>query len=423
MRDSEPLPAIVVGLEHPRAVAVINSLGQMGVPVIGIDRKPPRRAGASRFLSKSHVATSREQVIELLLALGERGGVLIPTTDEYIIIVAQNWERLSERFRLSIPRWEVVEPLMDLAASYALAESVGLRTPRTFRPRDREELEAIVASLDLSERQYLLRTPAATVPADTRWSRYTRSAGADAGTMLERCQEIHGRLGAYPTIIEAVPLDSEQCIGVHLVADAEHETRVAYCLKRLTVVEHSRGRGFVHPYELGTHVFCTSVRDEEALDAARRFVRKAGYVGLIAVEFRRDPRDGALVFVKADVCLPRELNLGAALGIDAPAALYRTLTEAPQATRLSHREGVSWFWPSEYLSTLWANRSDGPVRRELLGLLRQLLRVRTMAYWNSSDPKPFLVDTGLWLKVALGWSVRQAPAKVWAVLRKAAPRA
>ena len=63
-------------------------------------------------------------------------------------------------------------------------------------------------------------------------------------------------------------------------------------MKRLRLFTYSRG-GFVHPYELGANVYCESVHDDEAIDAATRLVRATGYVGVITIEFRRDPRPAA----------------------------------------------------------------------------------------------------------------------------------
>lgn len=401
--------AVILGLDHPRALAVVSSLGEIGVPVVGVDHRPYPRASSSRYLKKTHrISADPAEALTFLVSLGERGGgVLIPTTDDYVILVSKNAELLARHFVLAVPAWDVVEPLMDLTKCYARGRECGLKTPNILKPRNEAELRAIVADLDIERHAYLLRTPAASVPADTRTNRFTKAAGTDAQSILDNCLEIYSRLGDFPIIAEAVRGDANQCIGVQVVANADHEAVVAYCIRRLTLDAYSRARGFVHPYELGAPAFCESIRDDEAIEAAKRFVHHAHYVGAIAVEFRRDPDDGRLVLIKADVCLARELSISRAIGLDAPVALYRTLTGGPLATSQSYAQGVSWLWLTAYLSTLWRQRSNRSVLRELLSVTRRFHRIGAMAYWSPRDPMPFLADVVAWLKHAVPRGLRQ----------------
>ena len=54
-RESSPRArprAVVLGLEHPRAVAVVRSLGRRGIPVVGVERDPTARGRGSRYVSQ-----------------------------------------------------------------------------------------------------------------------------------------------------------------------------------------------------------------------------------------------------------------------------------------------------------------------------------------------------------------------------------
>lgn len=88
-------------------------------------------------------------------------------------------------------------------------------------------------------------------------------------------------------------------------------------------------------------------------------------------------------------------------------ALYRTLTGGPLATSQSYAQGVSWLWLTAYLSTLWRQRSNRSVLRELLSVTRRFHRIRAMAYWSPRDPMPFLADVLAWLKHAVPRGLRQ----------------
>jgi hypothetical protein len=42
----------VLGIEHPRGIAVVRSLGRRGIPVVGVERDPQARGRGSRYLQQ-----------------------------------------------------------------------------------------------------------------------------------------------------------------------------------------------------------------------------------------------------------------------------------------------------------------------------------------------------------------------------------
>lgn len=185
-----------------------------------------------------------------------------------------------------------------------------------------------------------------------------------------------------------------------MVVDHDHIPRVAYCSRRLKLQLYSRG-GFVHPYELGSNVYCESVHDEEALAAAERLVKAVEYTGLITFEFRRDPRDGRLILIKADPRFTRATSLSTALGMDTPTALYRLAVDGAVATRRTYPEGVAWLWEMAYLEAVWNTRDDRSARQQFLALGRSIGRIKAYAYLSLRDPLPFLMHAQ-WR--ARGWA-------------------
>jgi predicted ATP-grasp superfamily ATP-dependent carboligase len=147
---------------------------------------------------------------------------------------------------------------------------------------------------------------------------------------------------------------------------------------------------------MGANVYCQSTHDEEAEEAAKRLVRRARYYGPIAIEFRRDPADESLVLIKADPRFVRATRLSAAIGLDLPLAVYNVSAARPLAAARSYPDGVGWIWLTAYLTTLWENRADRSLRHELFSLLRNLSKVRAVAYLDLRDPWPFLVSLRRW---------------------------
>ena len=400
-REASDLRAVVLGVEHPRGVAVVRSLARAKVPVVAIDHVARAKGLRSRYPSPSlRVGADPAEQLAMLDRLGqEGGGVLIATNDHYLVLVAQNHERLARSFILTTPRWEILEALMARSRAYEIARRAEIAVPVSFEPGDAAALREVIAGLDLANRHYLLKTRVDRGhPADLKTRRYTKVAGPDAAAIEQSCLEIFARAGAFPTIEEVVPAEADRCIGVAMVVGHDHEPVLSYCVRRLKLFTYSRGGGFVHPYELGANVYCESVHDQEARDAAARFVKEAGYSGPITVEFRRSSIDDRLTFIKADPRVVRATALSTALGLDVPQAIYRVATGRRVAAADGYPDHYAWIWLTPYLQTLWRNRGNAAVRRELFSLAGNLRNLKAEAYLDWRDPIPFLMDCSALLR-------------------------
>jgi predicted ATP-grasp superfamily ATP-dependent carboligase len=144
---------------------------------------------------------------------------------------------------------------------------------------------------------------------------------------------------------------------------------------------------------LGANVYCESVRDEEAVAAAKKIIRAIEYIGAITVEFRRNLADNSLTFIKCDPRFVRATSLSKALGLDMTMALYKMYTrESARLAPQYYPEGVAWIWFSQYLEALWNNRDNLTVRKELFSLVKNIGRIKAYAFLDGGDPVPFLAD-------------------------------
>src|SRR4029450_7773040 len=78
--------AIVLGVEHPRGVAVVRSLGRRGIPVVGVERDPYARGRGSRYLRQTVMVEGGDaSTLSALQALSASpGDLLIPTNDHFL---------------------------------------------------------------------------------------------------------------------------------------------------------------------------------------------------------------------------------------------------------------------------------------------------------------------------------------------------
>lgn len=408
--------ALVLGVEHPRGIAVVRSLGRRGIPVVGVERDASARGLGSRYLQQVvMVGAGDAGTLSALEALsGNPGDLLIPTNDHFLSLVSRHWTRLARRYTLTVPPWDILEPLMDKPACYRLAREAGLRTPSFVVPGSAVELDAAVYGLDLAGQRYILsvRLPG-DIPADTVTGRMTTVAGEQPEAVRARCLAIAARTDEMPMIVEVVPGRSDRCVGVSMVVDRDQVPVVAYCVRRLQLRLYASDSRFIHPYELGANVYCESVRDDEAIEAATRFVRAARFYGAITVEFRRDARDEGLTLIKADPRVVRATSLSSALGQDVAGALYDVFTGVARPAAAGYPERVAWMWPSWYLQTVGQNRRRASLARQLWAVARNAHRIRAFAYLSVRDPRPALADaTELagqgwrWLRTRVGGRMR-----------------
>ncbi len=57
----------------------------------------------------------------------------------------------------------------------------------------------------------------------------------------------------------------------------------------------------------------------------------------------------------------------------------------------SYPDHYAWIWLAPYVRTLWRNRGNRAVRRELVSLARNLRNIKVDAYLDWRDPMPFVM--------------------------------
>jgi predicted ATP-grasp superfamily ATP-dependent carboligase len=255
-------------------------------------------------------------------------------------------------------------------------------------------MDAAIATLD-PRSQYLVCRDDFSHPCvvDTAWGRSVKVSGPGTAAIGRDCHDVLARTGQLHVITQIVPGASEDAVGVVALVDRAHEVVLSYCLRRRPLSTARTGSAFVHPYSLGWAARCESTRDPEAEAAARALVRHVGYYGVAVVEFRRDARDGRLVFVKLDMRVDRAIALSTVLGCDVVRATYDlfALAEAAGSGAVRGRRIVA-------LAVALPDRPGAqPVtsrsRPRARGVRGRPRRTRAIAYLERGDPRPFLTDS------------------------------
>ena len=325
-----PLGAVVVGGDY-QGLGIVRSLGRRNVPVCIIDDERSI-ACFSRYATHSiRVASIRDEqeTVDTVLDIGQRlnlrGWVLYPTRDETVAAFARHRSLLTPFFRVPTPDWNTTRWVWDKRNTYRLANELGIPTPRTWYPRDSEDLERICGDF-----------PLAVKPAIKEHFIYATKVKAWRANSRSELQELFQRaaeqVGPGEVMIQdLIPGDGCQ--------------QFAYC----AFFKEGRSVGSMvvrrrrqHPPEFGrASTFVETIELPLLEERSECFLRKINYYGLVELEYKLDPRDGQYKLLDVNGRTWGYHTLGAAAGVDFSYLLFADqLGQSVQPCRA--RAGVSW---------------------------------------------------------------------------------
>ncbi len=379
--------AVVVGGDF-LGLGIVRSLGRHGIPVCVIDDEQSI-ARFSRFSSLSvrvHDLRNPERVTEALLEIGSRyhldGWVLFPTRDETVAAIALNRPLLEQTYRLTTPGWDVVRWVWDKRNTYALAERLGIATPRTWYPASVEDLAAIdgpgpfVIKPAIKE-HFIYATKAKAWRADnrtqlaTQFSRATRIAG-EGEIMIQ----------------ELIPGTGSQ--------------QFAYC----AFIKEGRALGSMvvrrrrqHPPEFGrASTYVETLESSELEATSLKFLRELDFYGLVEVEYKLDPRDGRHKLLDVNARAWGYHSIGYVAGVDFPYMVFTDQMGIPMSPRKAS-PGVQWVRLLTDVPTALVELRGGTLKwRSYLSSLR---RAGVEAVFSREDLVPWLAELALTPYLAL----------------------
>jgi predicted ATP-grasp superfamily ATP-dependent carboligase len=349
-------------------------------------RKVIRWAGASQA---DALAVFEDLAREHRLA----GGILIPSGDPEVRLVAEAHARLSSKFAVMIPGWDRLQWACDKTLAYKRSHELGLGTPRVY---DR----ALFTEPELGS----LRYPLVLKPSmRLRINRFTTDRGwrVDDPNAFRRCYGAACELvGAEHVIVQELISGGGECQVSYAGLWNAGKPVIGFTARRLRQ----------YPVEFGTtSTYVVTAHLPDVADAAETFLHSIGHHGLIEIEFKRDPRDGVLKLLDVN---PRPWNwlaLGEAAGIDFGAAI-RSMMSNERVPTMVARPGVGWIFVSRDIVT--AGQSGLLHPRAILGYAASWTRVRKSACFSWTDPIPAFVDLPLGLAHALQRRISHAPSSV-----------
>jgi predicted ATP-grasp superfamily ATP-dependent carboligase len=374
--------AVILGGDY-QGLGIARSLGRHGIPICVVDDERSI-ASVSRFTSH------RLRVPELRSAAGTldaleaarrrfdlRGWVLYPTRDETVAVLAQHRAELAQHFRVPTPSWDCIEQAWDKRRTHRIADQLSIAAPRTWCPRT----EADLAEIDTT-------VPLVVKPAIREHFFYeTRVKGwivRGRGELVDAFRRGSSIVGADDELLVQELIPGDGACQRSFCAFFKDGAAVA----SMTVTRHRQ-----HPSDLGRSSTFVETVDAPALtEPSVRFLAHVGYYGLVEIEYKLDPRDGAFKLLDVNARTWGYHSVGSAAGIDFPYLLFRDQVGEP-ITCGPAREGVRWVRLATDVPNAIRDLRRG--RLDLREYLSSLRGVEVESVFSRRDPLPGLYELGL----------------------------
>ena len=378
---NETTGALVVG-GNLNGLSIARSLGRHSVPVWVVSPPNIRLASFSRYTRRTLPWPSGddETQVEYLLEVAARNNldqwVLFPTSDETAALLSRFHSRLSRRFRVSTPTWNVLRWAYDKRLTYLLAAEQHVDYPATFYPLTDADLEGVNCEF-----------PAILKPAThASINRLTE----DKAWRVANHEEL---LAKYREARELMPpeliLVQEMIPG----SGGSQFSFAALCCEGKTIASLTARRTRQYPIDFGySSSFVETMDVPEIVSPSQRLLAAMGYTGIVEVEYKFDFRDGRFKLLDINPRLWTWAPLGGRAGMDFPYLLWKML-QGKRVREQTAPAGVRWVRMSTDVPAAFQEILRGRLNlREYLASMRGPLQ---FALVTADDPLPGLMDLPL----------------------------
>ena len=374
---SKLIPAIVLSA-HTMALGVVRALGKQGVPVVVVHYDAggdiaQRSRYATQTLAVPAPQLDEASFVAQVMHLAQKweGAVLMPVSDETLLVTARHKEKLSQYFRVACPDYATVCRIIDKRQTYPLAAAIGVKTPRTLIPRPLSEIESFCHE-DLF--------PCLLKPAQSHL--FNACFGSKMFFVENPAQLIDGYQRAETAGLEVMIQD--YIPG----GDKEVANYNCYAVGGKTLVEFTADHVRNAPPWFGSPRVVRSRQIDELIEPGRRLIEALDYTGYACIEFKRDTRDGEYKLMEINGRHNLSTLLAVRCGINFPWLEYRyqAYGELPQAQ--TFQSGVYWIDMTRDIAFSLKHHFD-----EKFGLsdyCKPYLQPHIWGIYDWRDPLPFV---------------------------------
>lgn len=381
-------PAVVLQASGPNSVAIIRSLGRLGIPVIACDRDPRALGLLSRYAEPCFTRdalTDPEGFTEDVLALGARlpaRGVLFPTHDEAIAALGPHEDRVAQFFHRPWSPWERMRDTMDKSGQHAAARAIGFPVPATVEPTGEDDVVAAASDL----RFPVILKPRLSPEFRKRFR--TQVLECHDAEELRRNWELAAPYE--PQISEVIPGGDDLIWSLGSYRGADGERLASFTGRKLRQ----------YPTRFGTGRCAEAHWDPEYAERCHALLDELRFHGISQLETKRDPRDGRDYLIEVNTRSWLWVGLATAVDVNLPLACYLDAIGQPRQWPEGHRGNLRWVLATRHLGA--GVREVMSRRWTVGGLLRTLRPPIREGVWDLRDIRPGVGQTTRQLRALAG---------------------
>ncbi len=329
-KNGRMIPAVVLG-SHTMGLAIIRSLGQMGVPVIVIYYEKVDMGYRSKYVQESIFSASPESSEEAFLDVivkceGKYGKcVIFPSDDASLFIVAKNKKFLSEYHFLACPDWEKVNLIVDKKFTYELAENCGIPAPKTMVPKNETEVKGFC---ELIGYPCLIKPCFSHRYYDHFKKKMTKVVSLEQAVFAFREAD---SFGVEVMVQELIPGDDT--LGVNYNS---------FVFGGSDPVEFVAEKVRLSPPKFGVPRVVRGKWIPEVAEIGQKTVKAFGYEGYSCTEFKKDPRDGTYKLMELNGRHNRSSLLSLKCGVNFPFIEYKSHVSGEFPVQIQSETEFMW---------------------------------------------------------------------------------
>jgi D-aspartate ligase len=377
-------PVAVVMNMFYTGLGIARSLGEQGIPVIGLSSQRRIYGNFTRYAKIEFCPDSRhepEALLARLLQLGKHlgpGSVLFPTRDDDVAFLARFRGELELYFVLTIPETSVVEACLSKWETFLWAKRADVKTPECWLIEKKQDLARIIDAVTF---------PCVLKPVASRDWKQGDNWNLVGGRKAIGISSREELLAVYAEVARA----TEAVLLQTMVPGGDDCLLIAACyLDRNSkwVAGFNAQKLIQCPEGFGTGCIVQTANRPELFEPTRRILEKMSFTGIAEVEYKWDAAAGEYQLIEINPRPWDQHRLGKACGTDLMLLAYyeHAGLEMPRVQRQIRPQ--KWIAEDTFCMTalqlLW-NRD--PKLRTLFRLARGK---KTYAVWSIRDPLPAL---------------------------------
>lgn len=365
-------------------LAILRSLGSLGVPIYGVDDEPGSPVMKSRYLKQKFIKkfdeNKPEKYLEYVLSIGEQIGkktILIPTSDELAVFVTEHAKQLSRTFLFAELDFGLSKRLISKEEMFSVAQEYIIPTPFTLFPKNIEDVREVAGSIrfpvmlkGIHGNRLLARTGHKMALVDNReelLEKYTLLEDPDSPNLM---------------LQEHIPGGDDQVFIFNGYFNENSDCLSAFTGHKIR--------------QAPIHFGCASLGEcrwhDDVANITTKFMKNIGYRGILDIGYRLDPRDGEYKVLDINPRVGGAFRLFVSKnGMDVVRSLYLDLTGQQQLPTIP-KEGRRWMIEDYDLVSTYCYFKEGSLK--FGEWIRSFKGLEEGAWFSWKDPFPFLIMAG-----------------------------